>query len=153
MCFSFPHQHLSTFNTCRAGGNHIPALTEEEWYRYLGVPIGLVHNIDDLPSIVPRLIHDMEVIRSSLLAPWQKLDAIGMLIPSSVTKKTCDDYIRMLSCLFRDICSPPDGAIHHISLHTKRLVDFLLHQNLALSVISRPLRKPSAYRPLVLHPF
>ena len=37
-------------------GNHIPALAQEESYRYLGVPIGLIHNIDDLPNIVPNLI-------------------------------------------------------------------------------------------------
>ena len=43
-------------------GERFPALENEESYRYLGVPIGLIHNIDDLPNIVPRLIRDLEVL-------------------------------------------------------------------------------------------
>ena len=35
-------------------GNNLPALSQEESYRYLGVPIGLIHNIDDIPNIVPQ---------------------------------------------------------------------------------------------------
>ena len=50
-------------------GTQFPALENEESYRYLGVPVGFIHNIDDIPNIVPRLIRDLEVIRSSLLAP------------------------------------------------------------------------------------
>ena len=100
-------------------GNHIPALTQEESYRYLGVPIGLVHNIDDLPNIVPRLIRDIDVIRSSLLAPWQKLDAIRTFIQPCLTyalragnpeKQSLDEYQRTLSRALRDICSLPNRA-------------------------------------------
>ena len=61
-------------------GNHIPALAKEESYRYLGVPIGLVHDIDDLSSIVPALIKHIELIGASLLAPWQKIDALRTFI-------------------------------------------------------------------------
>ena len=50
-------------------GQHIPALENEEPYRYLGVPIGLIHNIDDLPNIVPKLPKHVELICASLLAP------------------------------------------------------------------------------------
>ena len=32
-------------------GEHFPGLENEESYRYLGVPIGLIHNIDDLLTI------------------------------------------------------------------------------------------------------
>ena len=87
-------------------GNHIPALTQEESYRYLGVPIGLIHNIDDIPNIVPGLIRDIETIRSSLLAPWQKLDAIRTFIQPCLTyalragnpeKQSLDEYKRTLS--------------------------------------------------------
>ena len=37
-------------------GSHIPALAQEESYRYLGVPIGLIQNIDNIPNIIPQLI-------------------------------------------------------------------------------------------------
>ena len=66
-------------------GTQFPALENEESYRYLGVPVGLIHNIDDIPNIVPCLIRDLEVIRSSLLAPWQKLDPIRTFIQPCLT--------------------------------------------------------------------
>ena len=49
------------------------------------MPIGLVNNIDDIPNIVPRLIQHVEIIGSSLLAPWQKLDAIQTFIQPCLT--------------------------------------------------------------------
>ena len=52
-------------------GSHLPALAQEQAYRYLGVPIGLIHNIDDIPNIIPQLIQHLEILGSSLLAPWQ----------------------------------------------------------------------------------
>ena len=61
-------------------GSHIPALAQEESYRYLGVSIGLIHNIDDIPNIIPQLISHVELIGSSLLAPWQKLDALRTFV-------------------------------------------------------------------------
>lgn len=63
----------------------MPALTAEEHYRYLGIPIGLIHNADNLPVLVERLIPELERIESSLLAPWQKLDAIRTFIQPSLT--------------------------------------------------------------------
>ena len=47
--------------------NGFAALKNEESSRYLGLPIGLIHNIADIPKIVPRLIRDLEVIRTSFL--------------------------------------------------------------------------------------
>ena len=85
----------------------------------MGVLIGLIHNIDDLPSIVPCLIRDIEVIRSSLLAPWQKLDAIRTFIQPCLTyalhagnpeKQPLDEYKRTLSRALRDICALPNRA-------------------------------------------
>ena len=100
-------------------GNHIPALTQEESYRYVGVPIGLIHNIDDIPNIIPGLIRDIETITSSLLVPWQKLDAIKTFIQPCLTyvlragnpeKQSLDEYKRTLSRAVRDICSLPNRA-------------------------------------------
>ena len=100
-------------------GEHFPASENEESYRYLGVPIGLIHNIDDLPNIVPRLIRDLEVLRSSLLAPWQKLDAIRTFLQPCLTyalragnplKKSLHDYRALLLKAVHDICSIPTRA-------------------------------------------
>ena len=66
-------------------GNHIPALAQEQSYRYLGVPIGLIHNIDDLPNFVPQLEKNIELIGNSLMAPWQKLDAIRTFVQPCLT--------------------------------------------------------------------
>ena len=100
-------------------GEHIPALSQEESYRYLGVPIGLIHNIDDIPSIVPKLIQHINIIRSSLLAPWQKLDAIRTFIQPCLTyalragnplKQSLDEYKRILVSALKDICFLPQRA-------------------------------------------
>ena len=100
-------------------GEHFPALENEESYRYLGVPIGLIHNIDDIPNIVPRLIRDLEVLRVSLLAPWQKLDAIRTFLQPCLTyalragnplKKSLHEYRALLLKAVRDICSLPTRA-------------------------------------------
>ena len=61
-------------------GNDIPFLAKEESYRYLGVPIGLIYDANDMNTITERLIKDLEKIRDSLLMPWQKLDAIRTFI-------------------------------------------------------------------------
>ena len=100
-------------------GARFPALENEQSYRYLGVPIGLIHNIDDLPNIVPRLIRDLEIIRASLLAPWQKLDAIRTFIQPCLTyalragdplKKSLYEFRSLLLKAVRDICSLPTRA-------------------------------------------
>ena len=44
----------------------IPALAAEETYRYLGVPIGLIHNVNHLPDLVDSLIPKIQLIRDSL---------------------------------------------------------------------------------------
>ena len=98
-------------------GNHIPALTQEQSYRYLGVPIGLVHNIDDIPNIVPQLIKNLDTINTSLLAPWQKLDAIRTFVEPCLTyalragnpeMQSLDEYKRTLNRVIREICSLPN---------------------------------------------
>lgn len=94
----------------------IPSLTRQETYRYLGVPIGLVQSVEDLDTILPQLIEDLDAIRSSLLAPWQKLDAIRVFIQPCLTyalragdphKKDLTSYRRALVTTVRDICNLP----------------------------------------------
>ena len=100
-------------------GNHIPALAQEESYRYLSVPIGLIHNIDDLPSIVPQLIKHIELIGASLLAPWQKVDALRTFVQPCVSyvlragnpeMQSLDLYKSTLVRTLRDVCNLPNRA-------------------------------------------
>ena len=100
-------------------GNHIPALAQEESYRYLGVPMGLIHNIDDLPSIVPQLIKHIELIGASLLAPWQKIDAFRTFVQPCLSyalragnpeMQLLDRYKSTLVRTLRDICNIPNRA-------------------------------------------
>ena len=79
----------------------IPALNQEEHYRYLGVPIGVIHNTDIVRYMNFDLSEDLAKIEQSLLAPWQKLDAIRSFIQPCLTfilragcalKKSLADY-------------------------------------------------------------
>ena len=97
----------------------IPALKEEEMYRYLGIPIGLIHNCNDLPSLVPKLTQNLEKINSSALAPWQKLDAIRTFVQPCLTfalragnplKKSLETYRTTLVRVLRQICSLPSRS-------------------------------------------
>ena len=100
-------------------GNHIPALAQEESYQYLGVPIGLIHNIDDLPSVLPQLIKHIELIGASLLAPWQKVDALRTFVQPCLSyvlragnpeMQSLDIYKATLVRTLRDICNLPNRA-------------------------------------------
>ena len=110
-------------------GNHIPALTNEQSNRYLGVPIGLIHNIDDIPNIIPQLIKHIELIGSSLLAPWQKLDALRTFIQPCLryalragnpVMQSLDLYRSTLVRTLRDICSLPNRATAAYFFASKR---------------------------------
>ena len=68
-------------------GGGIPALTEEEHYRYLGVPIGLYRSGESLEALVAKMTEDIGKVESSLLAPWQKLDAIRTFV------EPCASYV------------------------------------------------------------
>ena len=118
-------------------GNHIPALAQEQSYRYLGVPIGLVHNIDDLPNIVPQLTRHVEIIGNSLLAPWQKLDAIRSFVQPCLTyalragnpeMQSLDIYKSTLVRVLRDVCSLPDRSASSYFFASKRTGGFALQE-------------------------
>ncbi len=89
LCLTCSHKHpsrVSEFEFTVQNGQ-IPVLKKEESYRYLGVPIGLIYDATDMKSITDRLISDLHKIRDSLLAPWQKLDAIRTFIQSGLTSQ------------------------------------------------------------------
>ena len=97
----------------------IPALQREDHYRYLGVPIGLLHNVTQIESLVDELSSKLVRIEQSLLAPWQKLDAIRTfgqpcltyaLRSTDPTTKSLQGYRSQLLKTVRSICSLPTRA-------------------------------------------
>ena len=107
----------------------IPAMTKEDHYLYLGIPIGLVHNVTNLASIIDELTTKLIKIQQSLLAPWQKLDAIHPFIQPCLTyalrltdrtTKSLQDYQSQLICTVREICALPTRAMTHYFFASKR---------------------------------
>ena len=49
----------------------MPSQRDHEHYRYLGVPIGMTCDVENLDKLVDDLCEDLDRIHSSLLAPWQ----------------------------------------------------------------------------------
>ena len=107
----------------------IPAMTKEDHYLYLGVPIGLVHNVTNLASIIDELITKLRKIQQSLLAPWQKLDAIRTFIQPCLTyalrstdptTKSLQEYRSTLISTVREICALPTRATTHYFFASKR---------------------------------
>lgn len=89
----------------------------------------MIHNIDDIPNIVPQLIQHVEIIGLSLLAPWQKLDAIRTFIQPCLTHalragnpemQSLDIYKSTLVRVLGDICSLPNRASSTYFFASKR---------------------------------
>ena len=107
----------------------MPILEEEENYRYLGVPIGVIHNYHNVESLVQPLIDDLNKVEASLLAPWQKLDLIRTFLQPSLTfalragftqKQTLTDLRKQLVATVKSICNLPNRATtHYIFAHKK----------------------------------
>ena len=101
---------------------NIPFLLKEESYRYLGVPIGLLYDANDMLRITDKLIKDLEKICDSLLAPWQKLDAVRTFIQPCLTNvlRTCPvtleslkTYRSKLIDVLHSICHLPKRSSTH----------------------------------------
>ena len=97
----------------------IPPLDRENPYKYLGVPIGLIHDPDNTLDLVQHLTRDLDSIEKSLLAPWQKLDMIRTFIQPSLTfalragvpkKDNLLVYRSHLVATVRRICTLPARA-------------------------------------------
>ena len=97
----------------------IPPLDRENPYKYLGVPIGLIHDPDNISDLVQDLTRDLESIEKSLLAPWQKLDMIRTFLQPSLTfalragfpkKDNLLVYRSHLVATVRRICALPSRA-------------------------------------------
>ena len=117
-------------------GTVIPALKEHEHYRYLGVPIGMMHDVDELDNLVNRLCDDLVKINDSLLAPWQKLDAIRTFVQPCLTfalragepdKCSLTKYRRKLIEVVRNICKLPSRATQDITFASAKVGGLGLH--------------------------
>lgn len=102
---------------------HIPALSEHEPYRYLGIPIGMMRKIDSLEKLVDDLCGDLDRIQSSLLSPWQKLDMIITFVQPCLTfalfageplKSSLSNNRKKLIEVVRSILNLPQRATFHI---------------------------------------
>ena len=110
-------------------GKVIPALEQHEHYRYLGVPIGVMHDVDKINTLVDQLCMDLDRINESLLAPWQKIDAIRTFVQPCLTfalragepeKASLVKYRRKLIDVVRYICNLPTRATQHIIFATAK---------------------------------
>ena len=108
----------------------IPALAKEDHYRYLGVPIGLLPNVTDLSKLVDQLTDKLRKINTSLLCPWQKLDAIRTFIQPCLTyalrstdptNKSLQDYRKELISTIRYICHLPTRATTNYIFASKQV--------------------------------
>ena len=107
----------------------IPALKQHEHYRYLGVPIGVMHDVDEIDSLAGQLCMDLDKINESLLAPWQKLDAIRTFVQPCLTfalragepeKASLIKYRRKIIEVVRNICNLPSRVTQHIIFATAK---------------------------------
>ena len=85
LTYSKKHKTNIQNNDFTVQGNVMPSLSDHEHYRYLGVPIGMIRNVENLDKLVDDLCEDLDRIHSSLFAPWQKLDAIRTFIQPCLT--------------------------------------------------------------------
>jgi hypothetical protein len=119
LTYAKKHQNNIEQNDFKVQGRVIPSLSEHEHYRYLGVPIGMVRNVENLDKLVDQLCNDLDSINSSLLAPWQKLDAIRTFIQPCLTfalrageplKSSLINYRKKLVEIVRSIMHLPTRA-------------------------------------------
>ena len=103
-------------------GKKLPSLNREEPYRYLGVPVGIEVEQHEANEICENLVTDLDKIENSLLAPWQKLDAIRtflqpklsyILRAGDVKIKTLQNYRRKLISTLKRICHLPVRATNN----------------------------------------
>ncbi|KAG5885499.1 hypothetical protein JTB14_013517 [Gonioctena quinquepunctata] len=68
----------------RIQGNQFPALAEGQAYEHLGIPTG--YHVDQSPEdTIDRMTFELERLDTSLLAPWQKIDALSTFILSKIS--------------------------------------------------------------------
>ena len=121
-CRKHEQSRVDNATTFKVQNNIMPALSKEQSYRYLGVPISLIY-AKEMNTITETLISDLDKLRDSQLAPWQKLDAIRTFIQPCltyalrscpVTKDSLHAYRKKLVDVLRSICHlPKRSSVHY----------------------------------------
>ena len=102
-------------------------MTHEDQYKYLGVQIGIECQASDFESIADKLSENLLKINDSLLAPWQKLDAIRTFVQPcftyalcscSIPRSTLANYRRTLQSCMSNL-PPPTLSRHCIPVLLK----------------------------------
>ena len=144
-------------------GKVIPALKQHEHYRHLGVPIGVMHDVDDINNLVDQLCKDLDKINVSLLTPWQKLDAIRTFVQPCLTfalragepeKASLIKYRRKLIDVVRFICNLPSRATQHVIFATARAGGLALQdpiQEVDIQIIVQAIKMLSSADPVVVN--
>ncbi|CAM1299312.1 Uncharacterised protein r2_g920 [Pycnogonum litorale] len=116
--FSYPRGKPSS-SEYALYGSAIGSLLEGNTYRYLGVPKGFDYPRGEAEKMTTSMEGDIELLKTSLLAPWQKLDAFKTAIQSRlpyilratyIQKNSLKHLKQSISRFARDICSLPDRS-------------------------------------------
>ncbi|XP_046393029.1 uncharacterized protein T26G10.4-like [Ischnura elegans] len=63
----------------RLGGGTPAVMREGEGYDYLGIPTG--YKVEQTPGrLIEQIIENINALDASLLAPWQKIEALNMFL-------------------------------------------------------------------------
>ncbi|KAG5882265.1 hypothetical protein JTB14_014962 [Gonioctena quinquepunctata] len=65
-------------------GNQFPALAEGQAYEHLGIPAGY-HVDQSSEDTIERMSFELERLDTTLLPPWQKIDALSTFILSKIS--------------------------------------------------------------------
>jgi hypothetical protein len=108
-------------STHNVDGVNIPTLDVGDHYTYLGKDMGIA--IDQSPvTLLKKCIEDLNKVKSSLLSPWQKIDAIKTFIlprlgfilrNGEIPRGTLKEYDRAITKVVRSICKLPQSSTHH----------------------------------------
>ncbi|XP_026462916.1 uncharacterized protein LOC113365616 [Ctenocephalides felis] len=69
--------------TFKLGAENLRALSQEEWYEHLGVPTGF-STFSSGEDVLEQMQQHLSRVDESLLAPWQKIDAVNTFIVPQV---------------------------------------------------------------------
>ncbi|XP_063215711.1 uncharacterized protein LOC134527190 [Bacillus rossius redtenbacheri] len=109
----------------RVGGEPVRALVEGVPYRHLGVPTGY-RVVQTLEAAIAALTADLDLVASSLLVPWQKVDAVRTFLHSFLqfilrggrVRKTaladCDRHLRAHTKLWLNLPHRASPLLTHI---------------------------------------
>ncbi len=105
----------------KVNGVPIPALKQEDRYKYLGVQTGWTTN-QSLPSLKEEMVEDATKICKSLLSDWQKIEKYGVKVLTDHEWKSFEEDVRQWTTDLQTIWSHAKRkkATHHPTTNWKR---------------------------------